>query len=490
MNHSYSFVENLIGIEQTDAMVIDRIRNHDEQTLSILCESFGPIVLGYVSVFFQSVDDREDILHDILLEIWNRPQSIRTDEDNIYRWIISSTRRRIISKYKDHLTDGGIKRIRFEDVIQKITTAELSDEESTQSSEARMAVASAFFRCSVEQQRLLILGYFLGMSCEEIGNEIHHPADVVRFRLAKGVSVLSSAISSLSTKTSPQKCQYGDACALFAIGLSDPDDFKDFYAHLQTDCKKCREEISQYRDVLSMLPLMFRPVFPSPEFKERILFTAQLALVMKSDSSADKDSPMQPSPVKDDRGVTKKLSITRTHSFFIAGMLLIVAVLTWYVITMSDKHKMQEKEINDQQNLITRITENLEDVNDILGILNAPDLRLIILQGTNTEKSTYGKIFCSATLSAAVLQVANLPTQPGDKEYRLWMHAGKTMYLLHKFSIQKYFTKSFLTRFELPEQLPKMEGNIFLVTLESINSQAQPEGKQYLVGMSSGRSNR
>jgi DNA-directed RNA polymerase specialized sigma24 family protein len=487
MNYTYPFIENLLGPRQNDVMLLDRIRNHDENVITTLCDTFGPIILGYVNTFFQSADDREDILHDILLELWNRPQSLRAEEESIYRWVIFSARRRIIAKDEEYLTENGSRRLQFEDIIQRITSAELGASESAPSSDVRRIVASAFFTCSIEHQRLLTLAFFLGKTCEGIGAEIHHPVDTVRFRIAESVVSLYSAFSALRAKIPVKKCQYRDACALFAVGESDPESFKEFYAHLQTNCEICREEISHYRDVLSLLPLMLRPVQPSPEFKERVLFSSQLALVMKANAPTDEPVPKQLPP---ENGHSSRMDIRflpTKGKLLIGGLLFVIVVLTGYLFFVSEKTQQLGKEVTEQHDLIMRISENIEEVNDILEVLNAPDLRMMTLQGTDMEKYLYGKIFYSAIMHASVLQVANLPVQPDDKEYRVWMHAGKTMYLLHKFTIQKYFTKNYLTRFESSEPMPITEGIVVFVTLESVNSQLEPKGKQYLIGMTHGK---
>jgi hypothetical protein len=211
--------------------------------------------------------------------------------------------------------------------------------------------------------------------------------------------------------------------------------------------------------------------------------------VMKSNASAD-ESKQPRSPIESKATPIQKEQSPAHSQILITGLFVFICVLTGYLFFISNSMKQTTKEISDQQTLITKISENLEEVNDILDVLNVADLQMITLQGSESEKNASGKIFYSTTMRTAVLQVANLPTQPEDKEYRLWMHGGRTMYLLHKFSINAHLTKDYLTRFELPEMVPKTAGNIFLVTLESIRSESEPEGKQYLVGIPSGKINR
>ena len=484
MDHSSPIVTKFKELHLTDNTILHRMRNHDDDALSTLFDKYAPILYGYTSIFIRAVAEREDIIHDVFLEVWNRPPEINDMEGTFFSWLIFSTRRRIISKDREDLSG----KINLDALIQKIQRIENAYPDVATIDDKRKTVVCAFFVCTPEQRQLLSLAFFEGIKGPQIGRELNLPVQTVQSRLGETVFTLYSLLSATVTETTPHQDQFKIECALHAVGALDGNDLVEFEAHLQTGCESCRADVLKYREALALLPIMFYQSSTAPELKDRVLFSAHLTVVMKSNAQKHQ-LPAENHSSKRETVVESAKPHAWPFSFVLIGFLTFVIIgLVVYLFLLSSNIEHRKNELTEQHALITRITENLEEKNDILEVMDSPEIQLIDLEGTEIDRDAYGKIFLSRTLHAAVLHVANLPAQPDEKEYRLWVRAGSRLVLAHRFSIDKNNAKDYFIRFEIPAILQQNGADAFSITLESTHAATDMPGMQYLVSTISTKS--
>lgn len=109
-------------------------------------------------------------------------------------------------------------------------------------------------------------------------------------------------------------------------------------------------------------------------------------------------------------------------------------------------------------------------------------MNLILMAGLDVNPDGYGKIIWDPENDRALLQVANLPKPPEDKDYQLWLiKDDQSPISAGVFSFAQPSTDLFFKIDQL-NQDPSELSNTFAVTMESKGGVPQPTGDMYLAG--------
>jgi len=178
-------------------------------------------------------------------------------------------------------------------------------------------------------------------------------------------------------------------------------------------------------------------------------------------------------PVKD---IKQASGLTPAVFKIAAAILLIVtASLSYYSYQLSDT-------LSSQENRLTELTNQLERQEQLLDILSAREITFVNMNGLDPSPDGYGKIIWDSQRGRAVLQLANLPTPPADRDYQLWLiKEGEDPISAGVFNFDQPSTDLFFQVEQLNEQ-PSQLSNTFAVTLEPKGGVPQPTGDMFLAG--------
>jgi anti-sigma-K factor RskA len=166
-----------------------------------------------------------------------------------------------------------------------------------------------------------------------------------------------------------------------------------------------------------------------------------------------------------------------THSWYlyasiVMGILLIVSLLFFLNDQLRTTGEL-EKKLSDLQTQI-------QQKQDILGILQAPKVEMLQLAGSETDSAMFGRIFWEPHKRRAALQCVNLPAQPAEKQYQLWLMKDKSYLAVGEFDVNAAKSNVFaLMTLPVGDKL-QIEG--FAVTLEPRGGSTQPSGAIQLRG--------
>jgi len=159
-----------------------------------------------------------------------------------------------------------------------------------------------------------------------------------------------------------------------------------------------------------------------------------------------------------------------------AVVLLAVALgLTYW--SMELRSTVETKEAR-----ITALEDELAYQNELLAVLAARDVRLVSMDGLDPSPDGFGKVVWDTDNRRALLQMANLPAPPEDKDYQLWLIRGEEQ---PQSSGVFHFDEPAQQLFFKVDQLdaePSPDQNTFAVTLEPKGGMPQPTGDMYLLG--------
>ncbi len=128
----------------------------------------------------------EDLVHDVFLEAWRHSAEYDHERGTVRAWLVLRTRSRAI----DLLRSARVTR-RVGDptgVLSGIAGTEGADD--LELGPDRNAVREALAELPEEQRRVLLLGYYRGLSSSEIAEEIGVPIGTVKSRVLAALTKL------------------------------------------------------------------------------------------------------------------------------------------------------------------------------------------------------------------------------------------------------------------------------------------------------------
>ncbi|MDZ7717737.1 MAG: anti-sigma factor [Balneolaceae bacterium] len=220
------------------------------------------------------------------------------------------------------------------------------------------------------------------------------------------------------------------------------------------------EEMMEIRDELA---LASEPISPSPHVEEDIMAAI-----------TDKPEKQQPDEAENRSGSTNIIPI---WAYRAAAAILLIASLTFVYITFD-----LSETVDSQQSQISELQSQLDRQEQLLTVLSGREVTLVNMNGLDPSPEGYGKIIWDPNQGEAILQLANLPAPPQNKDYQLWLiKAGQNPISAGVFNFEQPSTDLFFRVEKLNEE-PSEESNTFAVTLEPKGGVPQPTGDMFLLG--------
>jgi anti-sigma-K factor RskA len=168
----------------------------------------------------------------------------------------------------------------------------------------------------------------------------------------------------------------------------------------------------------------------------------------------------------------------------LAAAVLLVGLLGLVMFSQQLAGTLDEKAavIEEQTSRITELQTELEKRNELLAILESREVNFVIMAGLDVNPEGYGKVIWDTQNQRALLQLANLPTPPDDRDYQLWLIKDEQAPIsAGVFNFERPSTDLFFKVEQLQER-PSDIMNMFAVTLEPKGGMPQPTGDMYLLG--------
>lgn len=212
--------------------------------------------------------------------------------------------------------------------------------------------------------------------------------------------------------------KYFNLCGGYALGALEDLCKKEFEAHVESGCKLCESELIKMREVSETLYKSLPQCVVQPELKERILFSARLAKVVKSSIQKSEEEPIVLPTVKAPPQKNKSRWFVIILIAAIATMLLGFSI---YIRTLILKLNEQREIQNVRQSLITKYADKLEHQNAIIQLLKSYPLEIINMEGSSSYSNCSGKIIWNPVNNIGMIQTSNFPKLSDGKVYQLWM---------------------------------------------------------------------
>jgi anti-sigma-K factor RskA len=259
-----------------------------------------------------------------------------------------------------------------------------------------------------------------------------------------------------------------ELCIPYVFGRLNPGNRKQFEAHLATGCEQCKRELSELYEATALLPLTLKQEAPPSGLRQRLLSRL---------SSKRSESPRAVKPTPQRETVEASATKSPPHSWYlyasvVMGALMIIGLLFFLNDQLRTTGELEKK--------LTDLQAQVQQKQDILRILQAQRVEMLHLVSVDSGSDVFARIFWEPEKRHAVLQGVNLPAQPADKQYLLWLMKEKKSLRAGEFNVNKEKSNVFAVM-TLPVG-EKKEIEEFAVTLEPLGGSTQPTGAILLRG--------
>ena len=208
--------------------------------------------------------------------------------------------------------------------------------------------------------------------------------------------------------------EFESLAALDAIGAATADEQRSLAAHAG-ECVPCRRAREEFAEAVTLLAQDLAPVAPPAEVRHRVLDAVRATeLADLANDGLDDDDILPILPAR--QGMSPWWLAVAATAF--------LALWGWREMSV----RVQREQAVQQQAEIERLsTENnlLAQRNERLSAemasLSSADTRTIALSGREVAPSASARVFLEPSRRRAIVFFHNLPANPTDKSYQLWI---------------------------------------------------------------------
>lgn len=169
----------------TDEELVTRLKNRDQQAVSILYDKYSSVLYGVLVRIVHSEETAEDLVQEVFVKIWNNISSYDSSKGKLVTWIVNIARNMGIDKirskdYKDSARNSDIEN--YVNILE--------DGQNSSFNPDFIGVKEMLNILKPEQRQIVDLVYFQGYKQNEAADELKIPLGTLKTRLRTAISAL------------------------------------------------------------------------------------------------------------------------------------------------------------------------------------------------------------------------------------------------------------------------------------------------------------
>jgi RNA polymerase sigma-70 factor (ECF subfamily) len=182
--------------ELDDEELMQRLVYRDLWAFRTLYDRYGNLVYSAALRVVRDPQIAEDMVQEIFLRIWRKPDSYVSQRGRFVTWLTSVTRNRAVDevrsrgrrfRYETASPEEQEREVPASDANDPALTAELADQ--------RRLILAALAQIPDEQRQIIELAYFGGLTQQEIADRLAQPLGTVKTRIRLGMQKLRAALT-------------------------------------------------------------------------------------------------------------------------------------------------------------------------------------------------------------------------------------------------------------------------------------------------------
>jgi RNA polymerase sigma-70 factor, ECF subfamily len=171
-----------------DMRLVARVRAGDQQALAELYDRYSSVVYGVALRILQDTGAAEDILQDIFLQLWRRPDAFDSSRGSLTAWLAVIARHRSIDR---------LRKRRPETDIEDCVIAGGSDpRDETERALVIEKVRIVMTEMGADQRTAMEMAFFQGLTHTEIAEKTGEPLGTIKTRIRSGLQLLRARLAS------------------------------------------------------------------------------------------------------------------------------------------------------------------------------------------------------------------------------------------------------------------------------------------------------
>jgi len=162
--------------------LVARIRAGDQQAMSELYDRYSKVVYAVALRVLQDAAGAEDVLQDVFLQLWRKPDAFDASRGSLAAWLAVITRHRSIDRLRQRRPETDI-----EDCVIA-GGPDLRDE--TERTLVIEKIRGALQEMSSDQRTAMELAFFQGLTHTEIAEKTGEPLGTIKTRIRTGLRQL------------------------------------------------------------------------------------------------------------------------------------------------------------------------------------------------------------------------------------------------------------------------------------------------------------
>lgn len=179
-------------MSELDIELYARLQGQDKRALELLYERYEKLLFSFAYRMTGRRDLSEEIVQDVFLKLWTKPGMYDDTKGKFSSWILTVTRYAAI----DCIRKKDENHMELED-RDTLKSSEPSVEEVTEWNEKRREIRTAINQLADEQQQIVELFYFKGLSQQKIADTFQIPLGTVKGRIRLALKHLQKSIGGI-----------------------------------------------------------------------------------------------------------------------------------------------------------------------------------------------------------------------------------------------------------------------------------------------------
>ncbi len=179
----------VIQKEIDDLSLITKVAQHDQAALSLLYDRYAGVIYAVAYKMLGAVEEAEEVVLDVFAQVWRTARTYNVDKSRVDSWLLMQTRSRtldILRKRKRQARAVDVSK----QVAQVSESSGVLPEEHVVIRERRELIQAALAQIPEEQQQVIELAYFQGLTQSEIVKATNLSLGTVKTRIRLGLSKL------------------------------------------------------------------------------------------------------------------------------------------------------------------------------------------------------------------------------------------------------------------------------------------------------------
>lgn len=179
-----------------DEELMERLLYRDLGAFRALYDRYGDMVYSTALRILRDVHLAQDMVQEIFLRLWRKPESYVVQRGRFTTWLTSVTRNRAVDEIRSRQRRYRHETASPEQQERELPAADRSDPAlTTEMADQRRMILAALAELPAEQRQVIEMAYYGGLTQLEIAERLSQPLGTVKTRIRLGMQKLRVALS-------------------------------------------------------------------------------------------------------------------------------------------------------------------------------------------------------------------------------------------------------------------------------------------------------